>query len=214
MTNSRLLKNESRSMASKKILQGNAQIPTNKEYLYVCRGDEGCRTTQHPDFLRSRQGYTLIELAVVVLLISIVLMISVPKVRDTMLGDDLQSVETYLVAATKQLRADAVREQIDYVLQLDFNDNSCWTYSTDMTPEKKYERKKNAYRFPPGVAVTDIILSGEDKRSMGEVNIQFFKGGYVQSAVIHLSKEDKVATIVLNAFINRINTYDRYVTTP
>jgi hypothetical protein len=38
----------------KKLRRQGAQIMRNEVYFYVRRNDEGCRATQHPDFLRSR----------------------------------------------------------------------------------------------------------------------------------------------------------------
>jgi|GEM_PF-3513348 len=39
----------------KKIQRQGAQIPRNEAYIFIRRNDEGCRATQHMEFLRGRQ---------------------------------------------------------------------------------------------------------------------------------------------------------------
>jgi len=63
-----------------------------------------------------RNGYTLVELALVVFLLGLMLTLAVPRVRENLLSDGLKSTERRLIGAIRQLRADAVREQVDYVL--------------------------------------------------------------------------------------------------
>ena len=157
-----------------------------------------------------RNGYTLVELAVVVFLAGLMLTLAVPKVRDTLVNDGLKSTVRHFVGAVRALRTDAVREQIDYVLLLDLDKNSFWTYSTDMTPEKLLDRKKNAFLFPAGVKIADVSQLGLEKKSGGEVAIKLYKQGYVQPTIIHLVKDDRYLTIALAPFLNNIKIYEKY----
>ena len=81
-----------------------------------------------------RNGYTLIELALVVFLLGLMLVLAVPRVRETLISDGLKKTVRQLVGAAKELRTDAVREQLDYKLNLDLSNNAFWTSSQDMTP--------------------------------------------------------------------------------
>ena len=159
----------------------------------------------------NRHGYTLIELALVVFLLGLMLFLAVPKVRESLIKDELASSVRRTVGVVRGLRADAVREQLDYVLQLDLKNNAFWTYSLDMTPEKKAERKASAFRFPEGVRITDIVQSGLGTKTDGEVTIKFYKQGHVQPTVIHLARDDRSATIILAPFLSTIKTYEKYV---
>jgi general secretion pathway protein H len=157
-----------------------------------------------------KNGYTLIELAVVVFLMGLMLTIAVPKVRETLLNDSLKSTVRRMVGVVRELRGDAVREQIDYALHLDLNNNAFWIYSLDMTPEKLDEIKKNAFRFPEGVKIADVSQMGMEKKIDGEVDVKIFKQGYIQPTVIHLKKDDRNFTLVFSPFLSSIKVTDKY----
>ena len=53
----------------------------------------------------NNKGFTLIELTVVVFLVTIMLLIAVPRVRDAVLTDDLQSTVNRLTNTARELRA-------------------------------------------------------------------------------------------------------------
>ena len=159
----------------------------------------------------NKKGYTLIELAVVVFLIGVILLIAIPRVRDTILNDNLTSVTRRLIGTAKELRNDAVREQVDYILHLDLNNNTLWTYTIDMTPEKRDERKKDAFCFPEGIKIADIYQINTEKQSDGDATITFSKKGIVQPTVIHLAKGDRSFTLVFQPFLSTVKIYDKYV---
>jgi hypothetical protein len=159
----------------------------------------------------NRDGYTVIELVLVVFLLGLMLFLSVPKVRESLINDALASSVRRTVGVMRGLRADSVREQLDYVLQLDLKNNAFWTYSLDMTPEKQAERRASATPFPEGVKIADIIQPGLGKKTDGEVTVKFYKQGHIQPTVIHLAREDRYATVVLAPFLSTIKIYEKYV---
>ncbi len=146
------------------------------------------------------RGYTLIELSVVVLLIGMMLLIAVPRVRDTLLNDDLKATTRQLVGASRELRNEAVREQVDYILQLDLNQPGFWTYSADTTAEKRAEIRKGAIRFPEGLRIAGVRHPEEERKTEGEASIRFFRKGYMEPTVVHLVKDDRAFTLVFNPF--------------
>ena len=159
----------------------------------------------------NRHGYTLIELALVVFLLGLMLFLAVPRIRDGLINDALSSSVRKTIGVVRALRADAVREQVDYALNLDLKNNSFWTYSLDMTPEKLQERKNSAYHFPEGVKIVDINQPGLGKKTDGESTVTFYKQGHIRPTVIHLAREERYATIVLAPFLSTIKTYEKYV---
>jgi len=157
-----------------------------------------------------KNGYTLIELALVVFLVGLMLALAIPRVRETLLHDGLKATVRHLIGEVRELRSEAVREQVDYVLQLDLNNHAFWTYSADMTPEKRDEQKKAAYQFPAGVTIVDVSQIGMENKSEGEVAIKIFKQGYVQPTVIHLKQEDRNFTLYYAPFLSTIKVYEKY----
>ncbi|MEA3417202.1 MAG: prepilin-type N-terminal cleavage/methylation domain-containing protein [Thermodesulfobacteriota bacterium] len=164
-----------------------------------------------PNQPASSKGFTLIELSVVVFLIGLMLLIAVPKVRDTMLNDGLETTVNHLSGTARELRSDAVRNQVDYILHLDIDNGLIWTHSADMTPEAKDEIKKRAFKLPGEVKITDIRLSEKEKITDGEALIRFSKKDYMHPAVVHLAQKDQCFTLVFEPFLSSVRTYDKYI---
>lgn len=164
-----------------------------------------------PEIRSAEKGFTLIELGVVVFLIGLMLLIAVPRVRDTMLGGGLETVANHLTSKARELRSDAVRNQVDHVLHLDLDNNLIWTYSADMTPEARNNMKKLAFKLPGEVKILDIYFSEEKKITDGDTTIRFSRKNYTQPAVVHLAEKDRRLTLVFEPFLNSVKTYDTYV---
>ena len=160
---------------------------------------------------QNERGYTLIELSVVVLLIGMMLFFAIPRVRDTVLNDDLKAATRQIVGAARELRNDAVRDQLDYILRLDLAEPGFWTYSADVTAEKQAEIRKAAIRFPNGIRIADVRQPPEPRKTDGEVVIRFSSRGYVSPTVVHLVKEDRTFTLVFNPFVQAVAVYEKSV---
>ncbi|MHB8829791.1 MAG: pilus assembly FimT family protein [Syntrophales bacterium] len=161
--------------------------------------------------IMNNRGYTLIELSVVVLLIGMMLLVAVPRVRDAVLSDGLKTATRRLVGAARELKNEAIREQVDYLLHLDLAHPGFWVYSADTTPEKLAEIRKQASPFAEGVKITDIVWPGGEKQTEGDVEIRFHRQGYVDPAVVHLKKDDREFTVVFQPFLNAVTVYEKYV---
>jgi general secretion pathway protein H len=159
----------------------------------------------------TNRGYTLIELSVVVLLIGMMLLIAIPRVRDTLLNDDLLAAARQVIGASRELRNEAVREQVDYILHLDLNQPGFWTYSADTTAEKRAEIRKGAIRFPDGIRIAGVRHFEQVGKTEGEAFVRFFRKGYTEPTVIHLMKEDRTITLVFNPFLHSVGVYEKYV---
>jgi general secretion pathway protein H len=149
-----------------------------------------------PNNLSSYKGFTLIELSVVVFLIGLMLLIAVPKVRDTMLSDGLKTAVNHLDSTARELRSDAVRNQIDYILHLDLDNNLIWT---------------RAFKLREEVKIMDVYLFGKEKVTDGEALIRFSRKDYMHPAVVHLTQKDQRFTLVFEPFLNSVRTYDKYI---
>lgn len=156
---------------------------------------------EHNNLLSSHKGFTLIELSVVVFLIGLMLLIAAPKVRDTMLCDGLKTTVNHLTSMARELRSDAVRNQVDYILHLDLDSNLIWAHSIDMTPEARNEMKKRAFKLPREVKITDVCLSGKEKITDAEALIRFSRKDYMQPSIVHLTQNDQHFTLVFEPFL-------------
>ena len=158
------------------------------------------------------KGYTLIELAVVVILIGLFLGLSIPRFQYAIVSDDLKATIRRIVGTVKGLRNEAIREQQVYIFHLDLESNRLWIESPGIGEEERALARERAFKLPRGVRILDVWCKGKGKKVNGEVAIRFSKKGYVEQTVIHLGAEDgREFTLVLNPFLGTIKVYDKYV---
>lgn len=157
------------------------------------------------------QGYTLIELSVVVLLIGLMLLMAVPRVRDTLLTDNLKAATRQIVGASRNLRNDAIREQVDYILRIDMSRPGFWSHSADTTAEKLVTVQKAAIRFPKGIRITGVRHAGQSRKTDGVAFIRFFREGYTEPAIIHIEEDERIFTLVFNPFLPTVGVYEEFV---
>lgn len=162
----------------------------------------------------TNRGYTLIELSVVVLLVGILLLIAVPRVRDTLINDDLKVATRRLVGAARELRNESVRERTDSILHIDLNRSALWSYTADTTAERRAELRKKAVLLPEGIRVVEVRQANAAKKTEGEAVIRFFRGGYMTPTVIRLAKGDRTFSLVFHPFLQAVSMYESDVDFP
>ena len=159
----------------------------------------------------TNKGFTLIELMLVVALIGLFLVVAVPATRDVLTTNPLKKASRQLIGLEQKLRGDAVRDQIDYILNLDLPKSTFWVTTPDMTPEKIDDIKKNPRHLPEGVTISDVTLESNKKQYESVIPIKFSKKNACYPAVIHLAYEEDRMTLVINPFLGVTGIYDKYV---
>jgi prepilin-type N-terminal cleavage/methylation domain-containing protein len=177
---------------------------------------QGAQPRMHMKTIQSREvpgekGYTLIEITVVVVLIGVILLMAVPRVQDTLTNDRMRSAVRNLSGTARDLKASAVREQVDHYLHLDLEQRRVWNTRDDMTADNRTQRRNQARSLPSGVRIADVALADEGKKNQGEVIIRFFSQGYVQPAAIHLTDDEHTMTLIFQPFLSTFEVQDKYV---
>jgi len=161
---------------------------------------------------RNQKGFTLIELVVVVTLIVMMIGLTMPQIRNTLLSDTLKRTTLRMVGLVKSLRDEAVREQKTYGLHLDMTGQRYWIGFDTMTEAEQTLAQEEAVKLPANVQIADVWFRNEGKRSDGEAVILFLKKGYVQPSAIHLSDDEgRRFTILLNPFGGKVKVFEKYV---
>jgi prepilin-type N-terminal cleavage/methylation domain-containing protein len=162
--------------------------------------------------LRPSNGFTLIELIVVISLISMMLFFSMPRFRDAIpLGSD-EKAARWIIGKVRSLKESAVREQQDYILNLNLDTNRLWVTTETMTEEELQNAGEKGYSFPSGTKLLDIEFPGNEKITSGKADICFFKKGYCDKVLIHLGDEDgKQLSILVEAFLPWAQLYGTYI---
>lgn len=158
----------------------------------------------------NKRGFTLVELLLVIALAGVILVLAVPTTREALTVDRLKKASRQFIGLERKLRADAVRDQVDYILCIGLPDSSYWIITADMTPEKQDELKKSPRHLPEDVVIKDIVDANNAKKNAGEARIVFGKNNICTPAVIHLAHKEDAMTLVINPFLGVTDVSDKY----
>jgi prepilin-type N-terminal cleavage/methylation domain-containing protein len=155
---------------------------------------------RHGGTLKSRQGapgFTLLELAVVMLLLSILLGFALPAI----LGGDLLASRTAtarkIAWAVKKLKHDALTRQTPHSLHLDLNAGRIWA-TRERDPDEKAEAKEaEPWTLPDGMRIESIDFPHGETLQTGEAMIGFYPQGYSDRALIRLRADNGDHTDIL-----------------
>jgi len=154
----------------------------------------------------------LIELVVVMSLIVMMIGLTMPKIRTSLLSDGLKRTALRMVGMASNLKDEAVREQRSYALHLDMARQQYWIGFAAMTEEEQALALDNAEKLPRDVQILDVWFKEGGKVTEGEAAILFFKKGYVQPSAIHLGADDgRRFTLVLSPFVGNVKVMETYV---
>ncbi len=165
--------------------------------------------------MRSRQrGFTLIELIVVITLISIMMFFAVPRLNTNLLSSEKRRVSQWIVLTVNSLKENAVRDQQDYLLCADPDENKLWTAVEKQAPggagEPEREKIKE-FKIPEGWNLTDAAFPGRDPRRSGVAVIRFYKKGYSDKAMLHVEDDsaDRI-TYEIRPFLKQVKIHEKY----
>jgi prepilin-type N-terminal cleavage/methylation domain-containing protein len=158
------------------------------------------------------QGFTLIELIVVISLISLMLFFAVPRFQGAVFQDNTKQVSRWIIFKVQALKEKSVREQQRYVLHINLDENTIWTTHDAMSEEERQTAEANGYHIPYDVKVLDVEYPGEIKASAGQADIHFFEKGFSEKAIIHIEDSHNAQrSFLIEPFLYSVRTYPEYV---
>jgi type II secretion system protein H len=166
-------------------------------------------------FHHASSGFTLIELALVILIISVLLGLTLPRLRDSS-RSELQAQANRLMLIFRLLRSEAVLNGAPYRLNYDLDRQRYWVTpheaSADLA-EFAMEMGKLARgtQLPESIAITDIVLPTlAGKIAQGQIYTVFYPDGTVDPTVIHLASQRDVFTLWLNPMSGKLSLAEGY----
>jgi len=160
----------------------------------------------------SEQGFTLIELIVVIALISILLFFSFPRFQGSVLRDDSEKSVRWVIYTVKMLRQDAVKHLTIHTLHVEMNTGTMWVTNETMNEETAEDARQQAYEFPDQMEILDVEFPDGEKVSFGQAEVRFYPKGYSDRVMIHFQeKNDRQRTLLIEPFLADIKIYDTYV---
>ena len=156
-----------------------------------------------------KNGFTLIELVVVMALLGIMLALTAPKIQNSMLTDQSRKLSLWLSIKIKSMKQKSLRESQKYILYFNIDHNSIWEAGADISPEEIDAGEESAYQLPEGFELIDLEYP-EDKITSGRALIYFHTAGYCDKVLIHI-RDDKGADLTFEVepflAVNRLDEY-------
>ncbi len=148
------------------------------------------RLTLH--VLRSPNGFTILEMIIVLFLLAGLLSLIVPRIT---IGDNLNSIGRRWIAALRSIQDLSVTNQKTVRLYVDLDRGQYWPMVLDGKEEKPPLDAAWAVpqSIPESVRIADV-QSGTVKRSSGKADIFFYPNGSIDPAVMHF--EDGSANVL------------------
>jgi len=150
-------------------------------------------------------GFTLLELAVVLLIIGLVLAIAMPHFG-AFQGAELRSEANRLAALTHYLYEEAGAQKVLLRLNLDLNHSTYFVTRLDpFAANLRFIREKGpaggVATMPADVRLRDVWVEGSGVFRGGIVRCQFYPSGVADAAVIHLfDRNGDVITVGIDPF--------------
>jgi prepilin-type N-terminal cleavage/methylation domain-containing protein len=159
-----------------------------------------------------RSGFTLLELIIVCVLIGLLLVVSVPTMRNNLLDDPIRSAGRKLIGYVSGVREKAIREQQPYLLYFDIDENRLWHLpESDEKSGIKEVPDKGVLQMSADVNLRDIWSKTTGTTSRGIPELWISRQGYLDQSVIHIEDEDGEAlSLLILPFIPAIEVHEGY----
>lgn len=165
---------------------------------------------------RFDRGFTLIELTVVIFLIGLLFFTAMPKLGNFLFQTDLKSVARSLKAGVYFLRSKSIVTHKNIVLFFDLDKGIYWGSYEDQSRESGTSMGLPhlfpPQRLPEGIKLLDASNINTSKKRSGLFSSTFNSKGVIEETVLHfMDRNEKVFTIIINAYTGRFLLYDEYV---
>jgi len=158
----------------------------------------------------NNSGFTLIELIAVLALMGVVLFVAIPRIEGNPFLDDTKESSRWLIAKIRAVRESAVREQKDYVLHIDLDANRIWDTEAGLAEEPAEKAAMEAHRLPDAFRIADVQYPHQEPRTNGQAQINFYRSGFTDKALIHVLDGDSHLTFVVETFLTDVRILASY----
>ena len=189
--------------------------------------------------MRDRQGFTLIEVLVVIALIAVIAAIALPSVS-SYFQVSINSATRDIAGKVKEAYNSTVLTGRVYRLVYDLKENTYWVESgpTSVLLDTEESSKKSEYRklhdvkhpeaspfsidkmitkkhvpLPRGVTFEDVYTQqSKDPVKQGVTYTHFFPHGMTEQTIIHLTDGSQhKASLVISPLVGHTDVWDRYI---
>lgn len=148
----------------------------------------------------------------VISLISLMFFFAIPRIPVDALSDNTRKVSRWIMLNVSALKEKAIHDQKNYVLHLSLDSNRLWVTSEIMSEEELEEAAAIGYNLPEDIKLLDVEYPDKEKIPVGQADIYFYKKGYSDKAIIHITNNDnEVLSFLIEPFLSRARLYNKYL---
>ena len=160
---------------------------------------------------RLPDGFTLMELLVVMVLLSLLTGFAVPRIRTSLFTDQLKATARKLIGLVNETGQQARIEHRPYLLV--FEPAARQVTVRAAAKKEKAPPSIRPLSLPSGVRIVDFSSVHGGKQDSGALKLMFSKNGYVDKTLIHLQDDSgREMTLALSPFLGVTRLYDTYRT--
>ncbi len=157
-------------------------------------------------------GFTLIELTVVMALISIMFFVTLPRIKRDIFFDQTKKTSRWLLTSVRYLKEASIRDQADYTLHVDMDNEKLWVSSSVEEEESHEKEETSGLTLADGIRIRDVVFAGNRKMTHGVAQIQFYAKGYSDNAMIHMVNEnDMELSYHIPPFLPHMKIIEEYI---
>ena len=159
-----------------------------------------------------RPGYTLAELAVVLLMIGLILSLVLPNVSGVTQGERLNDTARRLAGLALEAHSEAATKSRPWFLSLDLDQKRVWLATVRPDQEGDTGRESKYFEIPRGVTIMDLVHPEGGVVREGRASFGYWPQGGSEPGEIHLTNEDKEQlTLFLRPFLGRVEIKEGYL---
>jgi prepilin-type N-terminal cleavage/methylation domain-containing protein len=136
------------------------------------------------------RGFTLIEMIVVITLISIMLVVAIPRLEGGLFSDGSDETARWIIANVRDLKGKAVIDKKTYLLNVSPDVQRLWITEAGMADADADTAREKGFSLPRGVTIDHVAFSPTERYSSGTIPIAFYPKGYSDKAVIRVRNSD------------------------
>ena len=155
------------------------------------------------------QGFTLIELILVIFLLSLTLYFAIPNFSKTILLDNFEKTKNFITLNTQNLKEKSIKYNRQYQMVIDIDLDKIWIIHEQMDEKKIESAMKNAFTIPDDLDIIAIDFFGNDKITTGQTQIVFYKKGYSNHAsIIIKNSSQEIKSLIIEPFLYSVKIID------
>lgn len=161
----------------------------------------------------NERGFTLIELAMVLLVLGIVSAVAMPRVGGMLDRQRMRRTINVVRGTVRYVQARAALTKRVYRLTFDLDKqtmSACYLSTAECKPEQS--RELRVFTFPPAARLLDVVRPDGEKTVEGEAITHFHPTGLAEPSTLHLTDiTDERTTLMITPLGGRIKVLPGYV---